>query len=549
MDTVWSGIFLVGIGTIGLFWIIPTFFVRVSLDPIYNAISIVLISLGVAGIVVYYFLYKNERTQILGGLISLRDSGLKVFLERYEVLLYGRDAGELPRISGLAFNHKALAIVQPANLEELRRIIVFCNKFRIPIIPRASGTSGYGGVIPIVSGVIVSLREFNRILMINKEEKAVEVESGVVWARMIHKLEQEGLTLECYPSSSLSSMVGGWIAQGGYGIGSSKYGNIKNSVLSVTLIDSKGEEVIFHEPEDVVGSYGTLGFILRIKLKVLTKDNMNHLAFTAKQETVLFQAAQAFQSLSPYFLRYVDQRNLKPLSQSQFGFIPEDHKPLGGGILSITFRGENENPARIEEIVQNYNLVQLSEAWATELWKDRFYTLRMKRRGPSLIIAEVNVPTHALVEFLESLNRQFGPNRFTKEFITNMGDQTTVMLWFLEDIRKAILPRLGSLTYMFRSLRPYIVFQIARSFGGQAYSTGLWFSPYSKSVLGPSLARFSDLKKQLDPYRLFNPGKIWAPYFPRFFPIIPFSVVVRLFIPILSFLHRILPQKLKRAIF
>ncbi|MFW9778397.1 MAG: FAD-binding oxidoreductase [Candidatus Heimdallarchaeota archaeon] len=542
-DRVLTGLILWGLLFLGLFWLVPGVSTQVVLDPSYTLVSLVTLFLGLIVIGTYYALYRKEKNQILIELISLKEKGIQVFLDRFELLLYGRDAGDLPRISNLAFNYNARAIVQPRNLEELCEILKLCVKNKIPLIPRAAGTSGYGGVIPIESGIIVNLRDFNKIIGLNREEKTVVVESGVIWFKLLKYLEEEGLTLPCYPSSSLSSTVGGWISQGGYGIGSSKYGSLEEHVFSVTLVDMGGTERTFENTADFIGSYGTLGVITRIKLRVISKTQMKHLAVTADQEKSLFRAAQPLQELIPYFLRFVDRRNLrKPTSRPNIISL-ESSLPLSGGVLSISFREEDWVPDLFEEIIREHGLTLLSDDWGDTLWKERFYTLRMKRRGPSLIIAEINIPTRELERVLQTLNFKFDEYNYTKEFITNKGGITTILVWFPDDIRKDSRFGIRSISFLFRSLRPYLILRIARQYGGFGYSTGLWYSPYSKSILGPKLERFRILKKQHDPYKLLNPGKIWAPYFPRFFPIIPYSILIRIFIPIFDIILRIFPRK------
>ena len=58
------------------------------------------------------------------------------------------------------------------------------------------------------------------------------VEPGVVWEVLDKALMKQGMTLRLYPSSYPSATVGGWLAQGGAGIGSLESGWFRDNVVS-----------------------------------------------------------------------------------------------------------------------------------------------------------------------------------------------------------------------------------------------------------------------------------------------------------------------------
>ena len=56
------------------------------------------------------------------------------------------------------FKMKPLAVVLPTSVEEISKLINYCAHNKIPIIPRGTATSGYGGAIPVTEGIIVDTR-------------------------------------------------------------------------------------------------------------------------------------------------------------------------------------------------------------------------------------------------------------------------------------------------------------------------------------------------------------------------------------------------------
>jgi len=147
--------------------------------------------------------------------------------------LYGHDIAAMPSLfKPLIGNTIPYAVVKPDNEEQLVNLIKWANENRIPLTPRGKGSSGYGGVIPVKNGIVVDFYDMKRIVDIDKKNNTVTVEAGMVWENLDYDLAKEGMTLCLYPTSYPSSTAGGWLAQGGAGIGSYEYGWYRDNVLS-----------------------------------------------------------------------------------------------------------------------------------------------------------------------------------------------------------------------------------------------------------------------------------------------------------------------------
>ena len=85
--------------------------------------------------------------------------GDRLITEKYELILFGQDVGSLPKQVGWLMNTKPDAIVQPTTPEEISAIYEVANTYKVPLVPRAAGTSGYGGAIPRKGGVVVDMSE------------------------------------------------------------------------------------------------------------------------------------------------------------------------------------------------------------------------------------------------------------------------------------------------------------------------------------------------------------------------------------------------------
>ena len=182
--------------------------------------------------------------------------------DKTERKLYGHDIAALPSlIKPLLGNTTPDAVVQPETEKELVGLVRWARENNIPLTPRGKASSGYGGVLPVKQGVVVDFYRMNKIIRIDPQALTASVESGVVWEKLDQELERHGLTLRLYPSSYPSSTVGGWLAQGGAGIGSYEAGWFRDNVVSARVVlpdgeimDLKGEDLDFvSEVEGITG--------------------------------------------------------------------------------------------------------------------------------------------------------------------------------------------------------------------------------------------------------------------------------------------------------
>ncbi|MGE5422465.1 MAG: FAD-binding oxidoreductase, partial [Ignavibacteriales bacterium] len=159
--------------------------------------------------------------------------GPRVNFDELERKIYAHDMGVMPSmIKPLVGNPIPDGIVQPISEEELIDLVNLARERRFNLTPRGKATSGYGGVLPVQGGLVVEFTRMKKIIAIDAEQMTVTVEPGVVWKELEYHLNKVGLTLASYPTSFPASTVGGWLAQGGAGIGSYEFGYFRDNVIS-----------------------------------------------------------------------------------------------------------------------------------------------------------------------------------------------------------------------------------------------------------------------------------------------------------------------------
>ena len=68
-----------------------------------------------------------------------------------------------------AYKKKPLIVVFPENTIQVSKVLEFCNRERIKVVPRGAGTGLSGGSLPLEDSILLCLTKFNKIIDIESE--------------------------------------------------------------------------------------------------------------------------------------------------------------------------------------------------------------------------------------------------------------------------------------------------------------------------------------------------------------------------------------------
>ncbi|MGH2451245.1 MAG: FAD-binding oxidoreductase [Candidatus Limnocylindria bacterium] len=167
-----------------------------------------------------------------------------------------------------AFADIAIDVVaQPADLDELRRLVALAVRLRTPVTVRGAGTSNYGQSVPLWGGLLIDTRRLSRVVSV--DEAAITVEAGCVFDDIEDAARAIGRELRLIPSTRHLATAAGFLGGGWGGLGSVAHGNLRDgNVLAVdlfTLEDPPRERRL--EGADahvVIHTYGTAGVLARV---------------------------------------------------------------------------------------------------------------------------------------------------------------------------------------------------------------------------------------------------------------------------------------------
>jgi Fe-S oxidoreductase/FAD/FMN-containing dehydrogenase len=443
--------------------------------------------------------------------------GSRVSFNKTERKLYGHDIAAMPSLfKPLIGNTTPEAVVQPETEAEIVDLVRWAVANHIPLTPRAKASSGYGGVIPVKQGVVVDFYRMKRILRIDPEARMATVEAGVVWETLDRELTKHGLTLQLYPTSYPSSTAGGWLAQGGAGIGSYEAGWYRDNVLSVKVVLPTGEVREFSDDEmDLIAdAEGITGLITQVTLKVQPLEELDVVCVGCPNSHDLQGLIESIiaADLPIWSLLFINPKmaelkNRAPLME-HYGHSVEKRVLLPAAyIMTIAYRKRDHGSVmgKLKELLQLCQAEILSERIAAHEWGNRFKLMIVKRLGPSLVPAEVVIPLSSLGDVMTEIESKINQPLVKEGVVIRQsagGKPEVVILGFIpSDQRK--------FSYNFVFGLALTLMKIAEKHGGRPYATGLYFSQKANAILGKERTeRLRNFKAQIDPKRILNPGKV-----------------------------------------
>jgi len=128
-----------------------------------------------------------------------------------ELYIYSRDSGVTER-------EKPDFVVMPGSVEEIQKIVLLANRYKIPLTPVGGSLTLSGLVVPVRKGIVVDLRRMNRIIEVNRLGRYAVIEPGVTHGELKAFLEKNHPDL-CYsmPDAPPSATVVGNILIHGQG--------------------------------------------------------------------------------------------------------------------------------------------------------------------------------------------------------------------------------------------------------------------------------------------------------------------------------------------
>ena len=194
-----------------------------------------------------------------------------------------RSSGELEDLSADAFVYspvlqpllqglRAQLGVRPDHSAQIPAIAAACARHGVSLTLRGAGTGNYGQCVPLAGGLVLDSTGLNRLLEVNAHSGVFRAEPGILLGDLEEQLQTHGREPRLLPSTVRSATLGGFLAGGSGGIGSLRWGFLRDPGhllgLSVVTVEASPRqlELAADAAQPLNHAYGCNGILTAITM-------------------------------------------------------------------------------------------------------------------------------------------------------------------------------------------------------------------------------------------------------------------------------------------
>ena len=423
-----------------------------------------------------------------------------------------------------AYLHTGLpaAVVLPTTTAEVAELVRIAGELRVPIVPRGAGSGLSGGAAGIEGGLTIAFTAMDRIIEIDRANLVAVVQPGVINATLKAAVAEQSLFYPPDPASFELCTIGGNLGTNAGGLCCIKYGQTRDSVLSLEVVMADGSVIRtggrnvkdvagYSLTHLIVGSQGTLGIITEatLRLRPAPPPRSTMLAFFPTLESAGDAVAGiAAAGLSPVTLELLDRftigavEDMHQLSLDRTAaamLMVESDMP---GVAAVDELERAEAACRTAGATEVIRAADAQEAgWLRQARRAAHYAL--ERLG-DVRMEDVGVPRARVPDMLRAIERiaakhdvrigtfgHAGDGNLHPDLVFDRGD-----------------PRAESVTKLVQA----DLYRAALELGGTVtgeHGIGLARREWLEIQRGADAVRFMRaIKTALDPLGILNPGRV-----------------------------------------
>jgi len=388
-------------------------------------------------------------------------------------------------------------VVRPIDKNAVVKVAKICWEFSIPLTLRGAGTGNYGQAVPLFKGIVMQMNSLNKVEEFYPDTGFVKVQAGCLMGDLNNQLEKHGRELRLLPSTWKTATIGGFIAGGSGGIGSIRWGFLRdpgNLVgLEAVTINKEPKLLRFdaEESEPLNHAYGTNGIITSLLIATDIKRKWYSIVIDCEE---LHKAIDILKSCT---ISAIDLKLGAILEDDIVEQMPiwfKGKSKINKILIQSTFGGIKT----VEQICKKYEVSsillgeedQLINGISEVVWNHT--TLHMRAKNKNWTYLQMLLPLHKEFELITSLRKKWGKK----------------ILWHIEAVSQQGVPRLAALPVLkwndAEQLNQIIV--NCKKLGA------IIFNPHVITVEGGGLGVVDSdqvkAKLKFDPKGLLNPGKL-----------------------------------------
>jgi len=424
------------------------------------------------------------------------------------------------------YHGRALAIALPRTVDDVSRLLAWCNQRGVGVVPQGGNTSYCGGATPDASGtqLVVSLERLDRVRSVDAADLSLTVEAGCLLADVQSAAAEAGCFFPLALGSAGSCQIGGNLATNAGGLNVLRFGMTRALVLGVeaVLADGRVYERLRSLRKDntgydlcslLVGSEGTLGVIteLTLKLSGIPEAISGGVCPFPSVEAACNAAIATIQSGIPVArIELLDDVQMDAVNKfSKLTYAVKD-------TLFVEFHGTEAGVKEQAEMVQSIAAEHGGGEfkWATRqeerthLWQARHdvtYANKALRPGCEIWATDVCVPISRLAECILETKKDLKQSFLIAPLVGHVGDGNFHLGFLIDRDQPEELAEA-------ERLNERLVMRALAMDGtctGE-HGIGLGKQKFLIAEHGEAVSVMRSIKQALDPLNILNPGKIFT---------------------------------------
>ena len=311
-------------------------------------------------------------------------------------------------------------VFYPKTVEEIKDIVK--NKKQL----RALGSRHSFNKIADSTENLVSLKEMNKVLSLDKDAKTVTVEAGMRYGELAPYLHENGFALHNLASLPHITIAGA-IATGTHGSGV-KSGNLSTAVSAIEFVNASGDLVTLSKKKDAdlfngaVVALGAIGVVTKITLDLLPTFNMKQVVYRNLPMSELKNNFDAIEAAGYSVSLFTDwkNKNINEVwikSRAEAGDTPPLPELFGAKLAT-----QNLHPIETESAVNCTDQMGVPGPWFERM---PHFKMGFKPSAGKELQSEFFVPIeHAYdaIMAMETLHEKITPHLFISEICTIQAD-------------------------------------------------------------------------------------------------------------------------------
>lgn len=416
------------------------------------------------------------------------------------------------------------AVVFPHTTQEVQAIMAWANENNKPVVTRGSGTGLSGGSVPVESGIVMCLTQFDRILEMDRANLTLLVEPGVTTLKIAEAASEVGLFYPPDPGSMKISTIGGNVANNSGGLRGLKYGVTRDYIMGMEVVLADGtltwlgnkcvKDVAGLSLRDLfIGSEGILGVITKVLLKLVPAPQSRETLLAVFDD--LEKAAQTVSDIVAYpiipcTLEFLDRTTIHCVEEYAKIGLPLDAEAIllaeTDGHPAVTA----EEIQAMEQVAQKNGAMRVRRAESEEERLSLASARRtafsaLARRRPTTILEDVTVPRSELSKLVRFVAQTAEKYKLQAGTFGHFGDGNVHPTFLTDERDKEEMHRVE------QALEE--IFEFTLKLGGTItgeHGVGLAKKPFLPNQFDEgSMTLLRQIKSTLDPKNLLNPGKIF----------------------------------------